>query len=57
VAIVLIVPFEILSIYPDITPIDAYSAFIYALFGWFSSMGMYKAAQVQLGSGGSDTAK
>jgi len=32
-----------------VTPIDAYSAFIYALFGWFSSMGMYKAAQVQLG--------
>jgi len=51
VSVLAVVPYEILSVWPDLAPIDIYNAFIYAVLVWFTAMGLYKAAQVQIGSG------
>ena len=49
IAILFVVPFELLTAWPDLAPIDFYNAFIYAFLAWLGSMGLYKAAQVQIG--------
>jgi hypothetical protein len=52
ISIIFVVPFELFTIWPDITPISVYNAFFYSFLGWFSAMGIYNAAKVQFARGG-----
>jgi len=46
-SILLIGAWQLLTI-PDITPLAVFVAFIFALLGWFTAIGMYEVATKQL---------
>lgn len=49
-SMILVVLYQTLTAWPNITPLGVFAAFIYGFLGWFSAIGMYEAATKQLRS-------